>query len=274
MINIEVNKKLPEELNKFVTGDDALYPITSSPMFFIVNLTEVNKFEKLMFKDTLEVSYLKIEDIPFLIVKFGDKLIFDCAIYKLEATQKEENAINFILVENTTKEVLGTRLIGLDNGIIQNLIDDTKNINISYEEFKNKGMQVQATYSIEELFNLATIKQKFSSQECTEFVLINLRTSKISSEVYNSEESAQKVVAAKDKLEREAYMVTPYTKDIAICQHIQMTFDSINEKSKDLELNKKYQVVQESLKQDYQILIDIKTIKNVLNKKIKAKTGV
>lgn len=162
MIEIVKNKKVPKDFLEFLDGTDNLKLITTSPMFGFISLREVLNEERHAFADrTLEIGYVNIDSIPFLVLNFDNIINFDTVVENLEAAQKEENALNLLLVENNGFIVLETRTLGLDPRIIEALIKDTKNINYSGNELTLKLNEIRQKYSTLELLSLATIKQTF-----------------------------------------------------------------------------------------------------------------
>lgn len=161
MISLIKGQKIDNQFSKYMSKEDGLKMLTSSPMFGFVTLNNIAQEELQSFQGVLEIAYLVVEHIPFLIFKFENDLCFDSAIFNLEAETKEENALNLILIENVDYSVVESRMLGLNPEIIQRLIDDTMKIPYTNEEFLKKGAELQNKYQILELFEMAFLKQAF-----------------------------------------------------------------------------------------------------------------
>jgi hypothetical protein len=162
MIAFISGKKIPLDFIDYIDGNDKLKLITSSPMIGFITLTNISKLERQAFEDKLTIAYTKIEDIPFLLFKFGNILIFDAAFYTLEAKEDSENALNLILVENTNSLIIKSRVLGIKHEFISNLRNDINNLKLDENAFTKKVYEVQNKFSMEELFEKGKIFQEFS----------------------------------------------------------------------------------------------------------------
>ena len=158
MIKITRNKEIPQELKKFLANEDAMTIITSSPMMAFITLSNISEIEKKAFLGDLKIGYTCVHTIPFLVFEFGNIMSFDVTIGNLEANDKNENAINFLLIDSTTHQVLETRVIGLDNQIIQKLIEDTEDLQFESE----KVHRIRDRFSTKDLMNMCSIKQELT----------------------------------------------------------------------------------------------------------------
>lgn len=158
MIKITRNKEIPQELKEFIANEDAMTIITSSPMMAFITLSNISEIEKKAFLGDLKIGYTCVHTIPFLVFEFSNIMSFDVTIGNLEANDKNENAINFLLIDSTTHQVLETRVIGLDNQIIQSLIDDTEDLQLEPE----KVYRIRNRFSTKDLMNMCSIKQELT----------------------------------------------------------------------------------------------------------------
>lgn len=158
MIKITRNKEIPQELKKFLANEDAMTIITSSPMMAFITLSNISKIEKKAFLGDLKIGYTCVHTIPFLVFEFSNIMSFDVTIENLEAKSKDENALNLLLIESTTHQVLETRVIGLDNQIIQKLIEDTEDLQLENE----KVYRIRNRFSTKDLMNMCSLKQAFN----------------------------------------------------------------------------------------------------------------
>ena len=158
MIKITRNKEIPQELKKFLANEDAMTIITSSPKMAFITLSNISEIEKKAFLGDLKIGYTCVHTIPFLVFEFGNIMSFDVTIGNLEANDKNENAINFLLIDSTTHQVLETRVIGLDNQIIQKLIEDTEDLQFESE----KVHRIRDRFSTKDLMNMCSIKQELT----------------------------------------------------------------------------------------------------------------
>ena len=158
MIKITRNKEIPQELKKFLANEDAMTIVTSTPMMAFITLSNISEIEKKAFLGDLKIGYTCVHTIPFLVFEFGNIMSFDVTIGNLEANDKNENAINFLLIDSTTHQVLETRVIGLDNQIIQSLIDDTEDLQLEPE----KVYRIRNRFSTKDLMNMCSIKQELT----------------------------------------------------------------------------------------------------------------
>lgn len=161
MIVFKKNNKVPDEAMCYIDGTDSLKLQTTSPMFGFITLNNITKDEMEAFEGVLEIGYVVIEHIPFMILNFGNGFCFDSAIFNLEAKECTENAFNLVLIENITQMVINSRIVGLDTKIIERLIEDTFKIPYTNEEFIAKGKEIQENYEIMDIFNMCILKQTF-----------------------------------------------------------------------------------------------------------------
>lgn len=161
MFKVAMGQKLPNELIECLDGIDSLKLLTSSPMLGMACLNGISKEEVRTFEGTMEVAYVNIEGVPFLVIDFERTINFDVVIENLEAKAKEENALNLLFIENRNFNVVGQRMVGLDTRIIEALINDTKKLPYSGEILTAKAIEIQNRYTTLDLLKLATIRQVF-----------------------------------------------------------------------------------------------------------------
>lgn len=161
MIKIIKNEIIDMQLMPYMDKEDSLKLLTSSPILAFLTLNNINNTEKKAFTGVMEIAYVLVEFVPFLIFRFENGLSFDSAIFNMEALDKTENALYLHLIENTDYKVVGSRFVGLDQNIIKRLLDDTKNMPYSNDEFLKKGKEIQEKYETNELFEMSFLKQSF-----------------------------------------------------------------------------------------------------------------
>lgn len=157
MISFKSGNNVPKEFEKYIDGVDAIKLITSTPMMGLITLSNISKIELNSFSSSLVVAYVKIEDIPFLLLNFDNVLTFDASIFNLESQDASENALNLILIENSNATVLHSRVLGIKKEIIQALIDDTMSCSLEKELF----IQNQLKYKINILLLIYLEKLQF-----------------------------------------------------------------------------------------------------------------
>lgn len=161
MIKIFRKSRIDTQMDDFLPQNDGLRLITCSPFIGLVGLYNIQKEEEIAFLGSLVISYSLIDSIPFLVFDFGNGFILDTAIYNIETKDKMANSLNLFLVELNNKEVVETRVLGLDNAIIEALIKDTEKLNCSFEQFSLKVTDLQEQYTSVDLVLQRSILQEF-----------------------------------------------------------------------------------------------------------------
>jgi len=126
-----LNESLPHDYKKIIeeigsTNTDFAFAITDEPINLFIVLSgvsdnEINRVQHGAFDFTIST----IANVPFIVLDFYDGLSFDMSISSMRNLKSREgNAVNIFLVEKKGCVLKATRTIGVDNKLMNKLIDD------------------------------------------------------------------------------------------------------------------------------------------------------
>lgn len=164
MENVKVGDTLPPELSScLILGEDCPKIITTSPAFVLLSLTNVSETEREAFHGPFDLAYSNINRIPTLVVRYSEGFSFDMPIFNVESRDPEENSFFLFLIESTTMEILGIRVLGVKHEITSEIIKDTVALEgvLTKEAFEVVASENLKDHSTEEIFARAEHVQLF-----------------------------------------------------------------------------------------------------------------
>jgi len=160
-----IGERLPEAYEKQVflkdNGIDFAIAVTEQPMFIFMILSNISQDEKdIMQNEKVSVGATVIEGIPFLAIDYGDGLHFDMPIFTLgEGFCLQDNALNVVAVERNTYCVQSMRVLGLNESIMNIIINGVNNMSFDIDDAKVVADSVYNTHNIDGIFKKCELQE-------------------------------------------------------------------------------------------------------------------
>jgi len=165
-----IGERLPKDFEDIVLakdGKDFAVAITTSPMFLLVALNNTTPLEINIFRSgEIKIHLSIINEIPFLIVDYGNGLIFDASITKMESEDKYENALNIISLDYGDMKINGIRIFGLNPNFMETLIKYTNKLkSVDDEVLTSMINKIYSTYDMNYMREKSIMVQHFGKIE-------------------------------------------------------------------------------------------------------------